>query len=309
MRSPEKKKLGIHSIGEFVLAVPDLTKAEHFYNSFGLALSGENNHIGVRVKDGDHRWASIVERERKFLHHVTFYCFEEDLAGFKTHLESSGIRLLDPPKEFGSGGLWFRGHDGILMEIRIGPKTSPDEMSKITPSPYETGVRNAPYRRLAGKVQIQRLSHILLFTTSVNAAIQFYTNVLGLKLSDRAGEILAFFHGVHGSDHHMVAFAKSDQPGFHHASWIVPSVDQIGVGAVSMAERGYRKSWGTGRHVLGSNYFHYIQDPWGSWCEYACGIDYIPESMDWISLDHGVDDSFYLWGPDVPPEFVVNVER
>ena len=55
---------------------------------------------------------------------------------------------------------------------------------------------------------------------SVDAATQFYTNVLGLKLSDRSGDILAFFHGVHGSDHHMVAFAKADKPGFHHASWI-----------------------------------------------------------------------------------------
>jgi catechol 2,3-dioxygenase len=197
------------------------------------------------------------------------------------------------------------------MEIRVGPKTSPNEMSQITPSMYEPGARNAPYRRLAGKVQIQRLTHILLFTTSVDAAIPFYTNVLGLKLSDRAGDVLAFFHGVHGSDHHLIALAKSDngRPGFHHASWIVPSVDQIGIGATSMAEEGYRKSWGTGRHVLGSNYFHYIQDPWGSWWEYACGMDYIPASMDWRSQDHSPDDSFYLWGPEVPPEFVMNSER
>jgi hypothetical protein len=60
--------------------------------------------------------------------------------------------------------------------------------------------------------------------------------------------------------------------------------------------------------VLGSNYFHYIQDPWGSYCEYACGIDYIPASMDWVSLDHPPEEAFYLWGPDVPPEFVVNHE-
>ncbi len=298
----------IHSIGEFVLSVPSLRQAEHFYTSFGLGVREEGNHLSLRAACGDHRWGRVVERERKFLHHVTFHCFEQDLPRFKSCLENSRIRLLDPPAEFGGDGLWFRGHDGILMEIRVGPKTSPDEISEVKPPSYEAGVRNAPYRRLAQKVEIQRLSHILLFTTGIDKAIEFYTNVLGLRLSDRSADVVAFLHAVHGSDHHIVAFAQSDRPGLHHVSWIVPSVDQIGLGAMAMADQGYKKSWGTGRHVLGSNYFHYIQDPWGSWCEYACGIDYIPACMDWIGKDHPLEDGFYLWGPDVPPEFVVNVE-
>ena len=28
----------------------------------------------------------------------------------------------------------------------------------------------------------------------------------------------------------------------------------------------------------------------------------------WPSADHKPEDSFYLWGPDVPPEFTVNYE-
>ena len=39
-----------------------------------------------------------------------------------------------------------------------------------------------------------------------------------------------------------------------------------------MADQGHGKGWGLGRHVLGSNYFHYVQDPWGRFAEYSCDI-------------------------------------
>ena len=75
-----------------------------------------------------------------------------------------------------------------------------------------------------------------------------------------------------------------------------------------MHDKGYSKGWGLGRHVLGSNYFHYVRDPWGSFAEYSCDIDYIPREDRWPAADHKPEDSFYLWGPDVPPEFTVNYE-
>ena len=61
-------------------------------------------------------------------------------------------------------------------------------------------------------------------------------------------------------------------------------------------------------HVLGSNYFHYVRDPWGSFSEYSCDIDYIPKDERWPAADHKPEDSFYLWGPDVPREFTINYE-
>src|SRR5206468_1149948 len=142
-----------------------LEEGEHFYKSFGLDIRQEGNHLALRAPgSGNHRWGRLIEGKGKFLHHVTFHCFDEDLQRFKSHLEAQRVRLLDPPAGFGGDGLWFRGHDGILMEIRAGVKTSPAELSKVIPPSHEPGVANAPYRRLADKVHINRLSHILLFT-------------------------------------------------------------------------------------------------------------------------------------------------
>ena len=88
-------------------------------------------------------------------------------------------------------------------------------------------------------------------------------------------------HGIHGSDHHLLALVKSSGSGFHHCSWDVASINDIGLGAMRMADKGWAKGWGLGRHVLGSNYFHYVRDPWGSFSEYSCDIDYIPKDERW----------------------------
>ena len=75
-----------------------------------------------------------------------------------------------------------------------------------------------------------------------------------------------------------------------------------------MADKGFTKGWGLGRHVLGSNYFHYVGDPWGSYSEYSADIDYITLTHDWEAADHDPEDSFYLWGPELPEGFVHNFE-
>ena len=75
-----------------------------------------------------------------------------------------------------------------------------------------------------------------------------------------------------------------------------------------MAEAGYSRGWGVGRHVLGSNYFFYVRDPWGSYAEYSFDIDYIPKEMDWEASYPAPENSIYLWGPDLPADFVTNYE-
>ena len=55
----------------------------------------------------------------------------------------------------------------------------------------------------------RRLSHVLIFTSDIDASIKFYERTLGLRLSDRASDLVAFMHGIHGSDHHMLALVKS----------------------------------------------------------------------------------------------------
>lgn len=301
-------ELGVHSMDTFTMIVPSLKDAVAFYTNFGLDVREEGNGLGLYTFGNPHRWASLIEGKRKRFNHLSFGVFEEDFEPMKRRIEAAGIRLMDPPDGFDSNGIWFTDPFGIPIEVKVAEKSSPTEKTQFTMSSVPAGVAAAPLRSKAERVHPRRLSHVLLFTPDVNRCIEFYSRTLGLRLSDQSGDIVCFMHGIHGSDHHMIAFAKSTGPGMHHCSWDVGSIDDIGRGATHMADKGFRKGWGLGRHVLGSNYYHYVGDPWGSYAEYSCDIDYIPLTQDWPAADHNPEDSFYLWGPELPEGFVDNTE-
>ncbi len=301
-------ELGVHSLDHFSLNVPDLKVAHHFYSNFGLSVPEEGEGLGMYVPGTAHRWGTISEGPRKKFGHVSFGVFEDDLPRFRARMQEMRVAELDPPKGVNSNGIWLRDHDGNLIELRVAEKCSPAQKTTSWIASSPAGVRGQPSRSAAPRIAPRRFAHLLLFTTDVPKAIDFYGRVLGLRLSDRSGDIIAFMHGIHGSDHHMMAFAKSDAPGHHHFSWDVGSVQDIGLGAKQMLESGYARGWGLGRHVLGSNYFHYVRDPWGSYCEYSCDIDYVPVDCDWQAGDYPPEDSIYIWGPDLPPDFIQNFE-
>jgi catechol 2,3-dioxygenase len=301
-------ELGVHSLDHFTLVVPDVAAAEKFYGLFGLDLKEEGGALALYTHGHPHRWGTVAEGPRKQLNYVSFGAFEDDMPRFRERLERMRIDRLDPPKGFESNGLWFHDPDGTLIEIRVAEKSSPSAKTRFDMVGGASGRANAPSRSKAPAVQPRRLAHILLFTRDIPKAIAFYRDVLGMRLSDRSGDLIAFMHGIHGSDHHMIAFVKSEGPGLHHCSWDVGSINDIGVGATHMADKGFAYGWGLGRHVLGSNYFHYVRDPWGSYSEYSCDIDFIPVDKDWQDGDHPAEDSFYMWGPNVPQDFAHNFE-
>jgi catechol 2,3-dioxygenase-like lactoylglutathione lyase family enzyme len=309
--SPRAAALGVHSLDRFALTVPNLDAARDFYSAFGLDVRRHGNALGLHTAapaSRSQQWAILLEGPTKRLHHLSFGVFDDDLPRFKQHLQKRHVRLLDPPPGIESTGLWFKDPDGTPIELRAAPKTSPDQKAPVEFISSPDGKPGAPKRSAAPRVKPLRLGHCLIFTRDVAAALKFYGDVVGLRLSDRSGSDIAFMHGIHGSAHHLIAFARSHAPGLHHCCWDVRSLNDIGLGAMHMASRGYRDGWGLGRHVLGSNYFHYIRDPWGSHSEYSCDMDYIPVNSEWQAGDHDAEDAFYVWGPQPPPDWTHNHE-
>lgn len=301
--------LGVHSLDTFVLEVPDLTVARTFFTHFGLDVRQDGPALTLRTFGNDQIWATLIEGPRRKLKYLSFGAFAEDMPRFRRHLESSGLKLLDPPAGFESNGLWFLGHDGVLTEIKVAPKTTLDSKAETTFTSVPGGMRGTGLGHIdIAKILPRRLAHCLVFTSDVPGAIKFYETIIGLKLSDHSGGNVAFMHGIHGSDHHLLAFARSSGPGLHHCSWDVGGLDDIGRGALYMADKGYKKGWGVGRHTIGSNYFHYVQDPWGGFSEYSCDIDYIPKGYLWDARDFADEDALVLWGPAPPADFVHNYE-
>jgi catechol 2,3-dioxygenase-like lactoylglutathione lyase family enzyme len=234
-------ELGVHSVDRFHFAVPDLAIAKNFYGEFGLEIDEDGGHLAVKTRGNPHVWVTLGEGQRKKLGHISFGAFDDDFDRFAQRLLALGIKRLDPPRGVETNGLWFHDHDGNLIEIKVAAKSSPNEKSDFSEVPGGPSARAAPFRRDVARVAPRRLAHVLLFTRDVEKAVQFYRRVLGLRLSDRSGEGIAFLHGIHGSDHHMIAFVKSSAPGLHHLSWDVGSVDEIGRGAMHMLDKGFAR--------------------------------------------------------------------
>lgn len=294
----------VHSIDHYALTVPDIAVARQFFTAFGLVVSDVADGLELRAADG-RRWARILPGARKALAYLSLNCHAADLERIRAQLAAAGARPADGND---TTGIWFFDPDGNLLQVKPGTKTMPDAKSPLDNIHVPADQRGSRCRSQLAQIRPRRLSHVLLFTPDVPRAMGFYQDALGLRLSDRSGDIIAFMHAPHGCDHHLVAFAKSSARGWHHASWDVASVDEVGQGASQMAAAGYKQGWGTGRHVLGSNFFHYVLDPWGSFCEYSADIDYISAGSDWPAGDYPPEDSLYQWGPDVPPYFIHNTE-
>lgn len=297
----------VHSIDHFALNVPSIADAEHFFRAFGLDVTPAGNGLELRADDG-RRWARLLPADRKSLAYLAFNGHEGVLAGIERQARDAGASFDVDDPQVTDEGLWFRDPDGNLLQVRVGPKTSPDGPAGLRVHAHPAGDRGACMRSEVRQVRPRRLSHVLFFSPDVPRAVSFYEQAIGLRLSDRSGDLIAFMHAPFGSDHHLVAFVKSTAKGWHHVSWDVAELDDVGNGATQMANAGYKEGWGTGRHVLGSNYFHYVRDPWGSFSEYSADIDFVPAGSTWPSGDWPPEDSLYQWGPDVPEYFVQNTE-
>lgn len=301
----------VHSLDRFVFSVPDLQEARRFYAAFGLDVRDADGHLNLYGAGGDHCWGSVFPGSGgpKRLEYLRFGVFAEDLAPLRQRLQADGL-IGDPHPLGDAGGIWLRNPDGVAVQLVVAPKVSPSSKPVASvATPVQAGQGASPPRSRIAPVRPQGLSHVLCFTPDVDRMVRFCCDVLGMRVSDRSGNAIAFLHGAHGSEHHLVAFAGSSGPGLHHSSWQVNSLDEVGNGSEQMRSAGFATGWGVGRHVLGSNYFYYVRDPWGSWAEYSFDMDFVPHDLDWPSGDHPPEDSFYAWGPAVPADFITNHEH
>ncbi len=300
--------LGVHSLDHFSLTVPDMEEAKSFYGGFGLDVRAQGGGLELHTVGSDHRWGTLVEGSRKRLHHVSFGAFADDIERFRERLERLGIGRLDPPAGFESNGLWLRDADGTLVEIRVAEKSSPNAKAGFEMPSSPAGVAGAPNRTGAPFVRPRRLAHVLLFSRDVGGQIRFYEDVMGLRLSDRSGEGIAFMHGVHGSDHHVIAFAKSDGPGLHHCSWDVAGGQRDRAGCHADGGQGFCQWLGPRPPRAGLQLFSLCAGPVGKLFRVFVGHRLYPLRSGLAGGRPPPHDAFYVWGPTPPEDFVKNYE-
>lgn len=290
---------GIH---HFAFAVPDLVDAATFYGDFGLDIAETDNGLGARSPGRSHDEIQIVEGPVKRLHHIGFRSDEEGVERVRASLAEAGTAVRDDPPSGGSSdGIWFQDPFDVWVNVCVADVPDPGTFGT---APYNTGdstarVDVAAWTEYDRAPRPRQLGHYLIFTPDIVAAEAWYSRHLGFIVSDRSlGK--ATFMRVGDGFHHIFGFiGTSDHTGFHHASFEVAGADEIVLGTEVMEDKGHQETWGLGRHTIGSNLFSYIQDPWGSWCEYFSDMDRVTEA--WVATD--VEAPPHVWSPPVEPDF------
>ena len=296
----------ISGLHHYALEVPDLEVAEGFLQDFGLDTGEKDGSLVAQCPGRDQEQVRLLEAPAKRLHHVAFTLRPGSLDSVREALDRAGTPVIEPPPGAAPDGLWVRDPDGTAVQLL---DQAPAEPRAVAEMPVNIGgtqqrVGVAQWQLLTDDVLPRRLGHTLLFTSRPQEMTEFYTGVLGLRVSDRIRGLVTFLNAGPG-DHHVFGFIASSHRGFHHASFEVPSIDAIALGADRMRTKGRPAGWGLGRHTIGSNFFHYNPDPWGSWIEWFSDIDQIDDC--WVAGEWEVPP--HLWGAPPPDTFLANHER
>src|SRR5262249_44779158 len=149
----ETDALGVHSLDQFVLAVPDASVAQGFYGNFGLDVQRPGNSLGIKTFGPHYSRGSVVQgNQAQAPPPLSFGCYADDLPRLKARIEEQGVKLIDPPPGFESNGIWFRNHEGVLIEVKVGPKVSPDKKAESQWISVPAGVAGAGIREKAPPV-------------------------------------------------------------------------------------------------------------------------------------------------------------
>ena len=210
-----KDTTAVHSLHRFVFSVPDLDEAVAFYDAFGLdvreATAGSTcTRSAIRIAGR----RSISAQGAKQLEYVSFGVYAEDSTRCGERLRAAR-RRDDCAARAGrrARACGLRDPEGIAGADRRRAQGVAVGEERCQRGGRRTGPRRGADALGRRHVRPRRLSHILLFSSDVQRSVRFYSDALGLRLSDHSGDIIAFLHGAHASDHHMLAFAKSDGPG------------------------------------------------------------------------------------------------
>jgi catechol 2,3-dioxygenase-like lactoylglutathione lyase family enzyme len=296
----------ISGLHHYALAVPDLAVANEFLQDFGLETTDKNGALVAGCAGRDQEQVRMVTGPAKRLHHVSFTLGPGTVDAVRESLDRAGTPLTEPPAGADEQGLWLLDPDGTPVQLLDTGQAPARPVAEVRTNSGASRQRigTALWREATADVLPRRLGHTLLFTPQPAAMTAFYTGVLGLRVSDTIHHDLVTFLNAGPGDHHVFGFISSTHPGFHHASFEVPSIDAIALGADRMRARGRAAGWGLGRHTIGSNFFHYNPDPWGSWIEWFSDIDQIDDC--WVAGDYDVPP--HLWGAPPPETFLANRE-
>lgn len=269
------------------------------------------HHVALRVRDLDEaaaRWAAefgLAVRDRS-RDRVCLSCDDEPYALELIAADTPGMDHVG----------WELTRECSLAHARacleaFGATVSQDDAGLHTQDADGNGVQIVAYREPASRLVAharpasgapighpRKLGHVNFLTGALDEQVRFYTEALGMRITDWLGDGGVWFYV--GSDHHVMALIDKGAPHFHHLAFDVVDIGQMRVALDHLGRHGRWLGWGPVRHGVGGNIAAYVRI-----VEEECFVELYCD-MEQLQDDHTPrrwPDNRYssnTWGP-LPP--------
>ncbi len=166
-----------------------------------------------------------------------------------------------------------------------------------------------------GGIGPMKLGHVAFFVPDPTSIAEFYSTVLGFKISDWIGDFFVFLRC--NADHHAVNFIRGDRIGIHHMAFELRDFSQLQTACDTFGQKDIPIIWGPVRLGPGHNVATFHRNPDEQIVEMFAELDQMKDEglgyfdpRPWhkdrpqrpkVWERHG---AAYIWGPPPTPDFL-----
>lgn len=280
--------IGITHLRHISLITPNIEEQAAFYEKvWGLDKTAEDEQtVYFRGAGPENHILSLHSGDRSALHHIAFGMVDKHAVDRAAeYLQEKGVPIVQAPgylDEEGKGyGLRFADPENRVIELSTWVE-------------IHTSIWNQK------NVDPVKLNHVVMNTADLQMITEFYTDILGFKVTDRSEDKMVFLRC--NRKHHSIAFNQEGHASVNHIAYEVDTVDEVMRGIANVRKAGLSELWGPGRHGPGDNIFCYFKDPGNFVMEYTCYLETIEDEAEWKArvwkrVPHLMDQ----WGIAGPP--------
>ena len=226
------------------LETPDLDRQiEYFTQIAGLALvERENGRAYLATKVGDLA-VQLAKGDHARCARIAFQVAPDtEFDDIRRGLEAEGVRcqVQNDPSPGVARAVTFVDPKGTAIEVFA-------EQKMIGQNQAVPGV--GPLK----------LGHLAFCVDEPKDFVEFYSRVLGFRLSDWIQDWFAFMRC--GPDHHTVNFVRGKRTQMHHIAFELKDWGQIQTACDFLGSKNIPLIWGPGRHGPGHNIYTYHRNP------------------------------------------------
>jgi catechol 2,3-dioxygenase-like lactoylglutathione lyase family enzyme len=279
----------VKQVSHVALKTQDVERQAAYYtNIVGLGETRRDSagQVYLRCNANHHALVLVPDRDTGIDHFALDVGDGASLEAAAAALARAGISYeSEKHGELGQGtALRLRDPDGYVVELIGG-------MEQVAPN---YGPR---------AVQPRKLGHITLLVDDCRRSAEFYSEVLGFRVSDWVDQIFLWMRC--NPDHHGLAFAKAGSVKMHHFAFEVTDFSYLARQAEHLMQNGHVLLYGPGRHGPGQNQFEYFRDPEANLIEFMCDLQQIWDDATYVPRVWNAQERWVnMWGPEAPADFV-----